>query len=269
MTSTPTATAPPTTTRPGTGPTSATSTGSTTPGTPTAPTGPTVPTPTTPGPTQTGSGGPSPTVPPGAAITALGALPVKGRAPSTGYERELFGDAWTDDVEVDGGHNGCDTRNDILRRDLDPMVLKPGTQGCVAASGTLADPYTGTVIDFVRGPDSAEVQIDHVVALADAWQKGAQQLDPARRIDFANDPLNLLAVQGAANQSKGAGDAATWLPAQRGFRCEYVARQIAVKGRYDLWVTAAERDAMATILGDCPGQPLPSTTDTSVPVTVR
>ncbi|MEP9395106.1 MULTISPECIES: HNH endonuclease family protein [Gordonia] len=186
------------------------------------------------------------------AWTQLQTLPVKGRAPKTGYSREQFGQSWTDDVNVDDGHNGCDTRNDILRRDLDDVVLKPGTNGCVVASGTLHDPYTGTSVPFIRGTTtSSEVQIDHVVALADAWQKGAQQLTPERRADFANDPRNLQATIGRVNQQKSAGDAATWLPPDTAYRCTYAARQIEVKAAYDLWVTAAERDALERILRGC------------------
>ena len=161
----------------------------------------------------------------GAALATLNTLAVKGRAPKTGYDRALFGAAWTDDVTVEGGRNGCDTRNDILRRDLTDIVLKAGSNGCAVQTGTLADPYTATSIGFVRGQDtSSAVQIDHVVALSDAWQKGAQQLSPTQRADFANDPRNLQATDGPINQQKGDGDAATWLPPNTSFRCTYVAR---------------------------------------------
>lgn len=198
-------------------------------------------------------------VAPGPAQSALAALPVKGRAPTTGYSREQFGQRWSDDVDVPGGHDGCDTRSDILRRDLQDVVLKPGTNGCVPVSGVLHDPYTGEVLAFTRGEQtSPAVQIDHVVSLSDAWQTGAQQLTATRRQDLANDPVNLLAVDGPTNQAKGNGDAATWLPPVKGFRCTYVATQIEVKTRYGLWVTPAERDAMQTVLGTCPGQALPS-----------
>ncbi len=180
-------------------------------------------------------------------------LDVRGRAPRTGYERDLFGDGW-----VDTDRNGCDTRNDILARDVTDVVLKPGTSGCVVLSGVLVDPYGGTTMGFVRGNDtSTDVQIDHVVALSDAWQKGAQRWDAATRVMFANDPLNLLAVSGPLNQQKGDGDTATWLPPNRAFRCAYVARQVAVKAAYGLWVTPAERDAMVRVLSTCPGEPLP------------
>ena len=177
----------------------------------------------------------------------LATIPVKGRAPKTGYSRDQFGQAWAD---VD--RNGCDTRNDMLRRDLSDLALKPGTRDCVVLSGILNDPYTATLINFLRGSStSSAVQIDHVVALSDAWQKGAQQLTEAQRVSFANDPLNLLAVDGPANQQKSDGDAATWLPPNKSYRCDYVARQISVKASYGLWVTRAEHDAMARVLADC------------------
>jgi hypothetical protein len=199
---------------------------------------------------------------PGTALAALAALDVKGRAPKTGYERDLFGSGWGDP-----DRNGCDTRNDVLARDLTGETFKPGTRDCVVAAGTLADPYSGTAIAFVRGQGTSEdVQIDHVVAVSDAWQKGAQAWDDGTRVAFYNDPLNLLAVDGPLNAQKGDGDAATWLPPHRGFRCAYVARQIAVKHGYDLWVTAAERDAMTRILSDCPDQPLPDADDAARPV---
>ena len=182
----------------------------------------------------------------------LATLAVKGRAPLTGYDRDLFGRAWSDDVRVEGGRNGCDTRNDILRRDLADAVIRPGTHGCLVESGTLHDPYSGDTLEFVRGPRSAEVQIDHVVALADAWQKGAKAWDEDTRRDFANDPRNLLAVRGDLNQQKRAGDAATWLPPHTPFRCEYASRIIGVKATYGLWVTAAEKDALQRELMRCP-----------------
>jgi hypothetical protein len=191
---------------------------------------------------------------PGSALAALATLAVKGRAPKTGYDRALFGQSWAD---VD--RNGCDTRNDVLRRDLRPYVLKPGTNGCRVMSGTLHDPYLGRTIAFVRGAGtSAEVQIDHVVPLSDAWQKGAQQWSVQQRTAFANDPLNLLAVDGLTNQRKGDSDAATWLPPNKAYRCTYAARQIAVKARYGSWVTGAERDALGGILATCPSQSLPA-----------
>jgi hypothetical protein len=187
------------------------------------------------------------------AADLLATLPVKGRAPKTGYDRALFGQAWLD---VD--RNGCDTRNDMLKRDLTGITFTNSVP-CKVQSGTLADPYTGTTISFQRGSATSNaVQIDHVVALSDAWQKGAQQLTTEQRTAFANDPLNLQSTDGPTNMKKGDGDAATWLPPNKGFRCEYVARQISVKATYSLWVTQAEHDAMARILADCAGQLAPT-----------
>jgi hypothetical protein len=190
---------------------------------------------------------------PGTALAHAGRLPVRGRAPRTGYERELFGPAWAD---VDG--NGCDTRNDVLARDLTRVVHEEGSGGCVVVSGTLAEPYRPATVAFRRGASTSdEVQVDHVVALSDAWQKGAQQWGPQARLAFANDPLNLLAVDGALNEEKSDADAATWLPPHRGYRCAYAARQVAVKHDYGLWVTAAERAALVGVLRRCPEQLLP------------
>jgi hypothetical protein len=181
------------------------------------------------------------------AIAVLESIPVKGRAPKTGYSRDEFGPAWSDT-----DHNGCDTRNDILARDLTNETFKPGTNNCVVATGTLADKYTGTTINFVRGQDtSSAVQIDHIVPLSDAWQKGAQQLSADQRKELANDPLNLMAADGATNSAKGDKDAATWLPPNKTFRCEYVTQQVGVKAKYNLWVTQAEHDAIAGILATC------------------
>ena len=182
------------------------------------------------------------------ALRILNTLPVKGRAPKTGYSRAQFGDAWSD---ID--HNGCDTRNDILNRDLTAKQHK-NSRGCVVISGILNDPYTGKIINFIRGKDTSEqVQIDHVVALSDAWQSGAQEISAQERLQLANDPENLLAVDGPANQQKSDSDAATWLPANASFRCSYVARQIRVKAKYHLWVKPAEKEAMINVLTPCTG----------------
>lgn len=183
---------------------------------------------------------------------ALTGIAIKGRAPRTGYNRDNFGQRWSDDTTTEFGHNGCDTRNDILNRDLINKVYKPNTRDCVVLQGLLQDPYTGADIHFQRGADSsAVVQIDHVVALADAWQKGAQNLNEEQRRDFANDPLNLLAVDGKSNQQKSDGDAATWLPPNKSFRCLYVGRQVLVKAKYQLWMTPAEHEATQRLLTTC------------------
>jgi hypothetical protein len=187
-----------------------------------------------------------------AELAKLATLPIKGRAPKTGYARSQFGRPWTDDVTVLYGHNGCDTRDDMLRVDLVGVGVKPGSHNCIVLSGTLRDPYSGATVFFQRGQGtSSQVQIDHVVALLDAWQKGAQQWDAAKRRNFANDPINLQATTAATNQQKKAGDAATWLPPNKSYRCTYVSRIVDVKASYGLWVTQAEHDAIARILTDC------------------
>ena len=179
------------------------------------------------------------------AVEQLNQLEVKGRAPKTGYARKQFGDGW-------GKIDGCGTREAILARDMTNEVMSD--KQCQVLSGTLQDPYTGETIRFQRGSTTSQaVQIDHVVALSDAWQKGAQLISADQRENLANDPMNLLAVDGPANQQKSDGDAATWLPPNKAFRCQYVARQIAVKQKYHLWVTEAEKSAMSRVLGSCTG----------------
>jgi hypothetical protein len=187
-------------------------------------------------------------------LSVIQAQITKGRAAKTGYTREQFGPAWAD---VD--RNGCDTRNDILKRDLTNEVFKEKTNGCTVLSGTLVDPFSGETINFMQGAKtSSDVQIDHSVALSNAWQTGAFKLTPDQRKAFANDPLNLLAVKGKLNSQKGDGDAATWLPPLKSYRCDYVARQIAVKIKYKLWFTAPEKEAMIRILKTCPEKVLPT-----------
>ncbi len=177
----------------------------------------------------------------------LNTLAVKGRAPKTGYTRAQFGATW-----ADVNKNGCDTRNDILKRDLTNIVFRSKTHDCVVESGILLDPYSGTTINFVKGATSSmEVQIDHVVALSNAWQTGAFKLTLEKRTAFANDPDNLLAVQGRLNSQKGDGDAATWLPPLKSIRCAYVTKQIIVKAKYSLWVTPPEKSAMKNVLATC------------------
>ncbi|GGX68507.1 HNH endonuclease family protein [Streptomyces minutiscleroticus] len=186
----------------------------------------------------------------GEALAAVDTLTVKGRAPRTGYDRDRFGSAW-----ADTDSNGCGTRDDILERDLEDVEFDGST--CKVVSGTLdPDPYTGKDVTFTRG--RSQVDIDHLVSLSDAWQKGARQWDASKRIALANDPLNLLAVDAGTNRGKGDGDTATWLPPNKGYRCTYVAGQVAVKKKYGLWVTGAEKAAMKKVLSGCPGQRLPT-----------
>ncbi|MBM7170577.1 HNH endonuclease [Streptomyces sp. G44] len=189
----------------------------------------------------------------GSALAAVDTLTVKGRAPKTGYDRGRFGSAW-----ADTDSNGCPTRDDILKRDLTDVTYQRSRRGdeCQVVSGRLApDPYTGRDVPFRRG--RSQVDIDHLVALSDAWQKGAARWAPGKRIAFANDPLNLVAVDAGPNRSKGDGDTATWLPPRKAYRCAYVAGQVAVKRKYGVWVTAAERNAMKKVLSTCPTQKLP------------
>lgn len=184
------------------------------------------------------------------ALSVLATLDVKGRAPKTGYSRSKFGDGWAI-------VNDCDIRNRMLARAMPDERL--AQDGCRVQSGTLLDPYTGREIAFQRGPTTSDdVQIDHVVALSDAWQKGAQNLDDVTRIAFANDPLNLQPVAGSVNMQKGDADAASWLPENKDYRCPYVARQIAVKRKYRLWVTEAEKLSMEQVLQPCAAQVVPA-----------
>lgn len=192
------------------------------------------------------------------ALKLLGTLAVKGRGPKTGYSREQYGPAW-----ADTNRNGCDTRNDILKRDLTSPTFKRGTAGCVVLTGMLADPYTRRAIAFVRG-GASEVDIDHVVALANSWVTGAAPWPFKKRLAFANDPLNLFGVESAANRQKGAGDAATWLPANKSFRCAYLARQVAVKSKYHLWVAPAEKAAMSRVLRTCPTEAAPTSGEPTI-----
>ena len=176
-------------------------------------------------------------------ISTLNSLEVKGRAPKTGYSRAQF-PHWSD---LD--RNGCDARNDILKRDLTVVVFKVGTRDCKVLSGVLLDPFSNKVLTFTS--IKSAVDIDHVVALSNAWQTGAAYFDRNIRSQIANDPLNLLAVDAKLNRQKGDGDAATWLPPNKAFRCEYVSRQVSVKAKYSLWVTSPEKEAILRVLSNC------------------
>lgn len=159
-----------------------------------------------------------------------------------GYSRAKFGPAWPT-------LSGCDARNRVLARDLTATLFRAGH--CVVTTGILVSPYTRGVLHFVRGPLSAQVQVDHVVALGNAWQTGAQSWTPAKREAFANDPVELLAVDGPSNEAKGDADAASWLPPNKAFRCSYAQLQVTIKAKYGLWVTRGEHDALATLLARC------------------
>ena len=180
------------------------------------------------------------------ATEVLEELEVKGRAPKTGYARTEFYDGWP-------LVNGCSLRQRIIKREFGESAV---LDGCNVVAGEFDEPYTGEHRVFTDKTQIAKIQIDHVVALSDAWQKGAQYLDAAVRYEIATDPLNLLAVDGSANEQKSDGDAATWLPSNKKFRCQYVARQISVKYKYKLWVTEAEKEAMSKVLKNCPSEPV-------------
>lgn len=179
------------------------------------------------------------------ATEILEKLEVKGRAPKTGYKREEFYSGWP---TVDG----CNLRQRIIKREFgDTAVL----DGCTVVAGEFDEPYTGEHRVFTERSQISKIQIDHVVALSDAWQKGAQYMEKEVRYNIATDPLNLLAVDGAANEQKSDGDAATWLPVNKKFRCQYVARQVSIKYKYGLWVTEAEKEAISNVLTNCPQEP--------------
>ena len=185
-----------------------------------------------------------------AARADLAKIPVKAPASFAGYARDRFGAAWTDHCSTAGCDNRCDTRNDILARDLVNDIID--AKGCIIRSGTLYDPYTGTTILFTRGAGtSSAVQIDHIVSLGDAWRTGAQDISVELRTNLANDPANLVAVDGPTNGAKSDSDASEWLPPTPSARCPYVVHQVEVKITYRLWMTPAEHDAVETVLDDC------------------
>lgn len=182
---------------------------------------------------------------------------VDERTRTAGYDRDcgqgsacVFGPAWTDDHPGPGGHNGCDTRNDVLRRDLVDLEVRPGTNDCVVVAGTLADPYTGQRLTFTKAEAHA-VQIDHIFPLAAAWDLGASTWSPERRVEFANDQDNLLAVDGPANASKGDQTPGEWLPIRRGGVCDYLARYLKVADEYDLPITVADVEAVQAAAPTC------------------
>jgi hypothetical protein len=177
---------------------------------------------------------------------ALSRLAVRPAGPMGGYDRDRFGPAWED---VDG--DGCDTRDDILNRDLVAKRWDDAAH-CEVGRGVLHDAYTGRVIRFRRGVEtSLAVQIDHIVALADAWRTGAARWPAARRLAYANDPRVLIAVDGPANEQKSDDDASQWLPPNPRFRCQYVADQVMIKSAYRLWATPAEKAAMVRVFRGC------------------
>jgi hypothetical protein len=170
------------------------------------------------------------------------------------YLRAAFGDAWTDENNAPGGHNGCDTRNDILDRDLvDKTYVSIKRCPTAVATGTLHDPYTNAVTAFMRGEKTgAAVQIEHIVPLAYAWDMGARNWTDELRVRFANDPANLLAVSGQVNQDKGDLEPALWMPPNTAFHCQYAMQFIAVLRGYRLPVDAPSATVLREAAHTCP-----------------
>ncbi|MFB6889001.1 HNH endonuclease family protein [Kitasatospora sp. NPDC056327] len=160
-----------------------------------------------------------------------------------GYDRNEFGPAWTDNVDgVPGGHNNCDTRNDLLARDGSAVERKDGST-CVVTSMTIHDPYTGRTVQWSK-QQASKIQIDHVMPLSYDWQMGASQWDKPKRVQIANDPLNLIPADGSQNASKGDSGPSAWLPAAPEIRCAYAVRFAQVSLKYQLPVTEADKKAM-------------------------
>ncbi|EPD90481.1 hypothetical protein HMPREF1486_05841 [Streptomyces sp. HPH0547] len=175
-------------------------------------------------------------------------LRTKGRGPKTGYERDKFGYAWMDTADgVPFARNGCDTRNDLLKRDGAKLRFRSGSD-CVVESMTLDDPYTGKRLEWTKRR-ATEVQIDHVMPLSYDWQMGAAGWSDAKRRRIANDPLNLLPVDGPANNAKRDSGPASWLPPNKRIRCAYSVRFAQVALKYDLAVTAPDKRTMLTQCG--------------------
>ncbi|POX57120.1 HNH endonuclease [Streptomyces sp. Ru71] len=174
----------------------------------------------------------------------IGKVATKGRGPKTGYERAEFGYAWMDSVpgDVPYAHNGCDTRNDLLKRDGENLRFRKGSN-CVVVALTLHDPYTGKTIEWTKSR-ATTVQIDHVMPLSYDWQMGASRWAKDKREAIANDPLNLIPVDGPTNGAKSDSGPATWLPPDKRVRCAYAVRFAQVSLKYALPVTAADKQMM-------------------------
>jgi hypothetical protein len=178
-----------------------------------------------------------------AARGLIGKLTTKGRGPKTGYDRDRFGYAWMDTADgVPFARNGCDTRNDLLKRDGESVGFRKGSD-CVVVTMTLHDPYTGRTIHWTKS-HAATVQIDHVMPLSYDWQMGAAHWTKDRRGEIANDPLNLIPVDGPANSAKGDSGPATWLPPSQNIRCAYSVRFAQFSLKYRLPVTSADKQMM-------------------------
>lgn len=200
---------------------------------------------------------PAPPADPPAVSTA--ALRVVAHLPEVpGFERScqrgrgcVFGEAWSDDTDAKFGRNGCDQRSDVLRTQLTEVLVKPGTRGCVVQSGVLDDPYSGARVYYRRGDPARSVEVDHVVPLAGAWDRGAATWPLQRRRDFAGDPRNLVVTTAAANRTKGDKPPARWSPDTAAGRCLYARRYVAASVTYDLAVTRADVRALDRMLRLC------------------
>ncbi|MFD0437247.1 HNH endonuclease family protein [Streptomyces chartreusis] len=189
----------------------------------------------------------------GTALGQLNDLTVRAQSTLAGYSRDAFGPAWSDAGTVEMSGNFCPTRQDVLARDLDDVVR--AGDGCTVLSGVLHDRYTGRTIDFKRGPrTSMAVQIDHIVPLALGWRSGARELTAEQKLNYANDPENVIATGGSTNAGKGAKDAAAWMPPRAEAHCWYATAQVRVKTKYRLSVTPAEKAALRTALESCPAE---------------
>lgn len=188
-----------------------------------------------------------------AIVGELGRVRVVAARPEVpGYKRDQFGQAWSDNHAGLGGHNGCDTRNDVLAAQLEARKYR-GKSRCVVIAGTLpVEPYTGKRIEFRKEAASA-IQIDHIYPLSRAWDMGAAKWSKQRRVDFANDEaMNLIAADGPANASKGDSGPGEWMPINRAYRCTYVLRYLQVARKWSLPITAADRDSAKAITHICP-----------------
>lgn len=188
--------------------------------------------------------------PTGPTADTLNSLTVAAPTHEDSYTRDAFGQAWSDDVDVEGGHDGCDTRNQMLQRDAvpDSLSIKPGTRNCKVLTGTWISPYTGQQIT-----DRAQASIDHVVPLAEAWKSGASTWTDDHRRDYANDPRVLLTVDAHSNQSKSADTPDEWMPAQN--HCRYAEQWVTIKATYTLTITEAEHRSLASTLASCTPTP--------------
>lgn len=184
-----------------------------------------------------------------AAADLIGKVTTKGRGPKTGYDRDEFGYAWMDTADgVPLARNGCDTRNDLLKLHGRNVEFRTGSD-CVVVAMDLHDPYTGKDIAWKKAKAS-EVQIDHVVPLSYGWQMGASRWSESKREQLANDPLNLLPVEGRANSAKSDSGPAAWLPPDKQIRCAYTVRFAQVALKYEMAVTTADK---AMMLKQCGG----------------